>query len=220
MLDEGYQLAGLRSLLENCGDEPVARMQLEGRIADLERQIAEETPPRLKGNMIETLHKGRHLTLLSNDGWEYVERNGNQEVVAVVATTAQNEILIIEQFRKPIGQTILEIPAGLVDPGETPEVAARRELLEETGYSAAFCNPIDSGFVSSGLTNEKIHLWRALNVTQVARGGGIDGEKITVHKIPLNKLAEWLDFRVTKDNCALSLQLLAGFYAAAASSGR
>lgn len=210
MSNEQYQLAGLRGLLQNVGDDPILRPQLEERVRNLETK--------LENNMSQILYPGKHLTLLSKDGWEYVERKGQQEVVAVVATTAKNELLIIEQFRKPVGQRVLEIPAGLVDPGETQEQAVRRELLEETGFSPAFVNPIDSGFVSSGLTNEKIHLWRALNVIKTAKGGGIDGEDIVVHTIPLNKVAEWMDFKVTQGGCALSLQLLTGFYAAAASA--
>jgi ADP-ribose pyrophosphatase len=58
------------------------------------------------------------------------------DFVIIVAVTPQDRILLVRQFRVPVAAVTLELPAGLVDPGETPEQAARRELLEETGYAA------------------------------------------------------------------------------------
>jgi ADP-ribose pyrophosphatase len=60
----------------------------------------------------------------------------NPDWVNVVAVTKDYDVVLIEQFRHGIGEAILEIPGGMIDKGEEPETAARRELLEETGYSA------------------------------------------------------------------------------------
>lgn len=58
------------------------------------------------------------------------------DFVCIIAVTAQNELLLVRQFRHAIGETTLEFPAGHVDKGETPEQAARKELIEETGHMA------------------------------------------------------------------------------------
>jgi ADP-ribose pyrophosphatase len=67
--------------------------------------------------------------------WTYIERRERRKAAVIVATTERSgSLILIEQFRIPFEAEIFEFPAGLIDPGETPEQAARRELAEETGY--------------------------------------------------------------------------------------
>ena len=88
---------------------------------------------------METLGKGNYLELLRVNGWEYVRRTASTSVVVIIAQTDANELLLVEQYRPPVGTNVIELPAGLVgdEPGyeqESPEQASKRELLEETGY--------------------------------------------------------------------------------------
>ena len=88
-----------------------------------------------------TLYAGRWLRLVADGHWEYVTRNRDVEAVAIVAVTDDRQLLLVEQFRIPLGRICIELPAGLVgdDPGHEGEgldIAASRELLEETGYQA------------------------------------------------------------------------------------
>src|SRR3954470_14342760 len=62
--------------------------------------------------------------------------------VAVIAITPENKILMVEQFRKPLGRTLVEIPAGKLEKGEQPDATARRELEEETGYTCKDLKPL------------------------------------------------------------------------------
>ena len=86
-----------------------------------------------------TRYAGRYLSLLERDGWEFASRSNASGVVVLVPVTGQGEIVLVEQFRKPVGKNVVELPAGLVgdheDPDESVLSAARRELEEETGLS-------------------------------------------------------------------------------------
>jgi ADP-ribose pyrophosphatase len=81
--------------------------------------------------------------------------------VAVVAITDENKLVLVRQFRKPLEKTILEIPAGKLEPGEDPRVCAFRELEEETGYRAEEMTPLVSFYTSPGFADEIIHLYVA-----------------------------------------------------------
>ena len=93
--------------------------------------------------MSEILAEGKYLRLLKNSrGWEFAERISEGGAVVIVPLSDDNKVILIEQYRPPIGCTVIEFPAGLVGDsaefqGELLEVAAERELLEETGYAAA-----------------------------------------------------------------------------------
>lgn len=101
----------------------------------------------------------------SGRDYEFVRRIGaaSAGAVGVLALTASDEVLLVRQFREPVREESLEIPAGLRDvDDETPEECARRELVEETGYAAVRIEALGRGFFSSsGLTDERYVLYRA-----------------------------------------------------------
>jgi ADP-ribose pyrophosphatase len=163
----------------------------------------------------DTLYAGRHLVLRSRGGWEYVSRTTERPAVGIVALTDDEQVVLVEQFRPPAGRTVFELPAGLA--GDLPEgkdeslqVAAERELLEETGYHASQWTQLASGYSSPGLSDEQIVLFLAEGLTRVGAGGGDASEAITLHHVPLAGVFDWLRERA----CPIDLKLLAGLYAA------
>jgi len=147
------------------------------------------TPP------IENLYEGEYLRMLRRGHWEYAERTNAGQAVIVVAVTPDNCIVFVEQFRIPIGARTIEMPAGLVgdlDDRDTIESAARRELLEETGWQAEHIDLLMVGPTSSGMSNELIAFVRARNLTRVGAGGGDATEDITVHEVALAEAPRWL----------------------------
>lgn len=146
---------------------------------------------------MKTHYAGRFLNLVSKDGWEYATRTGSTGVVAIVAITDQDRVLLIEQFRPPVDRFVIEIPAGLAgdvagSESEDFAEAARRELLEETGYQAATIKKLQTGPPSAGLTDELITFFEAKGLTKVNEGGGDESESIVVHEIPRSSLRDWL----------------------------
>jgi len=167
------------------------------------------------------LFRGQHLDLFRGEkGWEYVKRTNSVQGVTVIPVTEQGEIILVEQFRIPVGKRVIELPAGLVDEHERPKEAARRELREETGFE---CD--EDGLVPvceeltalPGLSSETNSLWLASNVTR--RDGQLDGnigaeeegERIErVHVIPLRDAKDWLDSRAQDDNTIIDVKVYAG----------
>ena len=86
--------------------------------------------------------------------WESFERVNCKGIVIIVPVTDDDDTLLIRQFRPPVGSYVIEFPAGLNDRGETLEAAARRELIEETGYSAKDMVFLAEGPMSSGSSGE------------------------------------------------------------------
>jgi len=147
---------------------------------------------------VETLHTGRHLVLLKEGRWEYVRRASNRGAVFVAAVTDARELVLIEQYRVPLHARCIELPAGILGDeaqhrDETPEACAARELEEETGFRAARLRLLTRGPVAGGMTSEILHLIAAEGLTRTGPGGGLDGEDITVHTVPLARVPAWLD---------------------------
>lgn len=150
----------------------------------------------------EVLFRGQHLQLLSRNGWEMCERVNTTGVVTIVAVTADRRLLLTEQFRPPLRRRVIEMPAGLAgdisgQENEGLAVAARRELLEETGYECERMDFLAEGPSSSGLTSEIITFFRATGLRWVGPGGGDGTEDIQLHSIPLSWIRGWLRERET-----------------------
>ena len=147
---------------------------------------------------VETLHSGRFLTLVKRGHWEFVTRKRATGVVAIVAVTDDNKILLVEQFRPPLGKRVIELPAGLSgdiagEESESLATAARRELLEETGYEARDARLLTEGPSSAGLTDEMISFFLMSGLTKTGDGGGDASEDIVVHEVLLSAMPDWLE---------------------------
>jgi ADP-ribose pyrophosphatase len=144
-----------------------------------------------------THFKGRYLSLLERDGWEFASRSNASCVVVLVAVTSEEEIVLVEQYRKPVEARVIELPAGLVgdhvDPEESVLDAAVRELEEETGYAAAQLEVLMTCPSSAGMSDEMISFVLAKGLTRVGPGGGDDSEDIEVHIVPLTDVDAWLN---------------------------
>jgi ADP-ribose pyrophosphatase len=103
---------------------------------------------------------------------------------AIVPFRDPETILLLRQYRYAAGGTIFEVPAGKLDPGESPEQCARRELEEETGERAGRLDPLGSILTTPGFTDERIHLFAAFDLTPVASAHESD-EIIEVIPTPL-----------------------------------
>src|SRR5512135_3318609 len=102
--------------------------------------------------------------------WEAVERVGCDGIVGIVPFTDEGEVVLIRQFRPPINGHVVELPAGLCDMGESPEDAAKRELIEETGYSAGQIRFLIRGPMSSGSSSEMLTVYVATDLSYVGIG--------------------------------------------------
>jgi ADP-ribose pyrophosphatase len=138
---------------------------------------------------------GKHLEMLVRGTWEYAHRKGICGIVGIVAVTPDGKLVLVEQYRQPVAANVIELPAGLAgdDGGEEDlAVAARRELLEETGYEAGQLARLFEGLSSAGLSDETITFFHATKLKKVGPGGGDAHENIRVHEVPLSQLPGWL----------------------------
>jgi len=145
----------------------------------------------------QSLFRGKYLELLRDGHWEFARRVNARGAVFVVAVTEARELVLVEQYRVPVGERVLELPAGIYGDaespaGETPEQCALRELEEETGYRGKAAKLLLYGPVAPGLTDEMMYLVRVAGLSKVHAGGGVAGEQITVHVVPLKDVLPWL----------------------------
>lgn len=148
----------------------------------------------------EKLFETRWLQLYRIGGWDYVSRPHADCSVGILAITAAQEIVLVEQFRIPVQRRVIEIPAGLVGDevahrGESLAETARRELLEETGFRAATMTLLAITPTSAGMTSDVLHLFHATGLRREHAGGGVASEDIKVHQVALANLGSWLAAR-------------------------
>jgi ADP-ribose pyrophosphatase len=158
----------------------------------------------------------KFLRCIDRDGWFFVERPNAHAVVTIVPLLSDGRIVLIEQFRVPVGRNVVELPAGLVgdDPahdGEELEAAARRELIEETGYDAHRMTALAMCTTSPGVVNEVANFFLATELVKVGDGGGTEDEDIRVYEVPLAEAAAWLQARAAAGSL-ISAKVYAGLY--------
>lgn len=137
---------------------------------------------------------GRFITAKKKGRWEYVSRARGIRAAVILALEA-GDVLLVEQYRVPLGRTCLELPAGLIGDeteGEDALTSAARELEEETGYHAAHWEELGEFFSSPGMVSESFTLLKATRLTQVGEGGGTEHEQIVVHRVALARVAAFV----------------------------
>lgn len=153
--------------------------------------------------------QGRFITTKTKGRWEYVSRARGIKA-AVILAVDDGHVLLVEQYRVPLGAPCLELPAGLIGDetdNEVMEEAAARELEEETGYRPGRIELVGEFFSSPGMVSESFFFVRAHDLVKTGDGGGVEGENITVHRVPVEDVA---DFMAAKraEGCAMDAKLL------------
>lgn len=150
----------------------------------------------------EILHQGKFLKLIRQGCWEYASRVASKGVVVIVALTPSMELILVEQYRAPVGRNVIELPAGVA--GDLPEFtqeslesAAIRELEEETGWRATGMSLLVKGPVSAGMSSEIVSFFRAQELSKVGEGGGDPTEAITVHTVALGSIEDFLKLKAS-----------------------
>jgi ADP-ribose pyrophosphatase len=162
------------------------------------------------------LFAGRFLTLAREGHWEYVERVNATGAAIILAVTDEGKLLLVEQYRIPCHARTIELPAGII--GDEPKFgaesqaeAARRELLEETGYAAEQIEALTTGPASSGVTSELVTLFRASRLKRTGDGGGVGLENIVVHEVLLSQVHQWLEEKA-RAGVLVDSKIYAGLY--------
>ncbi|PIS28401.1 ADP-ribose pyrophosphatase [Candidatus Saganbacteria bacterium CG08_land_8_20_14_0_20_45_16] len=176
----------------------------------IEKEIKSEQ--KYKGTLIEVTRDTVELPDGKTSGRDVVKHPG---AVAVVAVTEDNELILVHQFRKPVNEVTLEIPAGLLRPGEAGGETAKRELEEETGYRAAKVEKVFEGYTSPGYSNEVLRFYWATDLQMMAQHTDED-EFVEVELIDLEACVDMLHAGKIKDNKTMIGIMIAQMRSAAA----
>ncbi|MFK4872448.1 NUDIX hydrolase [Novosphingobium sp. ZW T3_23] len=143
----------------------------------------------------EVMWQGRFITARKRGRWEYVGRARGIRAAVILAVDPEAHVILVDQYRVPLGKRCIELPAGLVGDhddfaDEDASVAAARELEEETGYRAGRIENMGEFHSSPGMVSESFTLFRAHDLVKVGEGGGVDSEDIVVHRVPLAEIEQ------------------------------
>jgi ADP-ribose pyrophosphatase len=160
--------------------------------------------------------EGKFLRLVDENGWEICERRNARGVVAIIAVTDDGKLLLTDQHRASMKGRVIDLAAGLAGDISGAEnepfvEAAKRELLEECGYEAKVMTELGTVPVSPGMSRELVTFFRAGELTKKHDGGGVDGEGITVHEIPVQEIRSWLAVQ-EQAGARIDVKLYAGLY--------
>jgi ADP-ribose pyrophosphatase len=158
---------------------------------------------------LQTVWQGKYISALKRGRWEFVSRTGSTNAVVILAEH-HGKVILIEQYRVPVGRRCVELPAGLVgdeDKNATVEGTAIKELEEETGFTADRIERLGEFQSSPGMVAESFTLVRAHRVRKVGEGGGTENEDITVHLVPRSEIPAFVEQRRAA-GCAVDVKLL------------
>ena len=158
---------------------------------------------------LQTMWQGKYVTVKKRGRWEYVSRTGGTSAVVILAEH-DGKVVLIEQFRMPVGGRCLELPAGLVgdeDANATVEDTAIKELEEETGFTAERIERLGEFHSSPGMVAESFTLVRAHGVKKVGDGGGTEHEEIEVHLVAREDISDFVESR-RREGVAIDVKLL------------
>ena len=166
---------------------------------------------------IETVWQGKWVVAKRQGRWEYVSRARGIQAAVILAiddgssgAPQDRHVLLVDQYRVPLGRRCLELPAGLIGDtheGDSAEAAALRELEEETGYRAERMETLGVFHSSPGMVTEGFTLLRAHGLTKVGAGGGDAHEDIVVHRVPLAEIAGFVAAK-RAEGLAMDVKLL------------
>lgn len=156
---------------------------------------------------------GKFVVAKRRGRWEYAARTRDIRAAAILALDA-GDVILVEQYRVPLGKVCLELPAGLIGDeteGEDVLASAVRELEEETGYCAAQWEVVGEFASSPGMLGETFTLVKATGLTKTGEGGGTAHEDIVVRRVPLARVAETIaDCRARGVAIDVKLMMLLG----------
>ena len=175
--------------------------------------------------------EGKFMRFVKKGEWEYFERTNCSDIVIILAMTDEQKVIFVEQFRPPVNKNVIEFPAGLVNdysaheiiengktviiekkrPEESVLSAAKRELLEETGYQANRIIKILEGPVSAGASSNIVTIVQALGLKKVSDGGGDVLEDIKIHEVLLNDVEDFFK-KMQSDGCLIEPKIYTGLY--------
>ena len=157
----------------------------------------------------EVMWEGRWVRAIKRGTGEYASRARDVRAVVIIAEL-EGKIILIDQYRVPVGGRCLELPAGLVgdeDENATVEWTAVNELEEETGFTAGRIERLGDFYASPGMLSESFTLVRAHGVHKVGDGGGNDDEDINVHLVAREEIPAFIE-QCRSEGMAIDVKLL------------
>ena len=157
----------------------------------------------------ETMWAGKYISVFKQGRWEYVSRTGSTNAVVILAEH-DGKMILVEQYRVPVGRRCLELPAGLVgdeDESATLEETAIKELEEEAGFTADRVERLGDFHSSPGMVAESFTLVRAHGVRKIGEGGGNEHEDIAVHLVERGDIPDFIASR-RREGAAIDVKLL------------
>ncbi|WHY84520.1 NUDIX hydrolase [Neobacillus novalis] len=147
----------------------------------------------------EEIFSGKIISLHLQDVELPNGKQGKREIikhpgaVAILAVTADNKVLMVEQYRKALERTIVEIPAGKLEKGEEPALCARRELEEETGYECENLELLTSFYTSPGFADEIVHVYLATGLTKKENAAALDEDEfVNLEELTLDEAEQYV----------------------------
>ena len=132
----------------------------------------------------------------------------HRPAVAIVPFDDNREVLLVSQFRYPVGEQLLEVPAGIIEVSETPEQCADRELQEEIGYRAREMRSLGSFWTAPGFSDELMYAFIATGL-EPSRLESDEDEDITVVRVPVSRIREMIEAGEIRDSKTIAALLMA-----------